>query len=89
MLCAQGLACLARIAYRNCQTTMGRLIALGLLLVVLQVVRGADQCDATGPRKDCGASDRHCLASDHGYLFFITNFLPFTMIHEYTYLKFS
>ncbi|CAL5218429.1 g109 [Coccomyxa viridis] len=33
---------------------MGRLIALGLLLVVLQRVTGADQCDATGPRKDCG-----------------------------------
>ena len=45
---------------------MGRLIALGFLLVALQAVTGADQCDATGPRKDCGASSQHALQADHG-----------------------
>ena len=33
-----------------------------LFLVVLHATRGADQCDATGPRKDCGMSvgSRYC-----------------------------
>ena len=41
------------------------LTALALLLLSAQAARGANQCDATGPRKDCGASARNALKADH------------------------